>query len=115
MVTKARVLEFLEKQFRESGETAQATQYRMLPKRDHEMGGVVVPPSLLEVETRGVRSLILLVPGGGGHVFSLDGQPVQVLTAQSPLGSALLGQKEGATVVVEIGAGIRQYRILRMS
>ncbi len=115
MLTKAQVIEFLENQFRETGETQQATQYRMLPKRDHEPDGVIVPPALVEVELRGRNSLILLVPGGGGHVFSLEGRPIQVLTVQSPLGSALLGKTAGSTVEVEVAGNPRFYKVLKTS
>jgi hypothetical protein len=111
-IRKSQVIDFLENHFRQEGALPQATMYRMLPRREQAQSDPIAPPALVEVETRGTRSLILLVPGGGGHVFRLEDRPIQVMTAQSPLGSALLGRKLGDTIEVEIAGGSRSYRIL---
>jgi hypothetical protein len=90
----------------------QVLMYRHLPRREHEAQAIIVPPSLVQVELRGVQSWLLLVPGGGGLVTRVAGAPIQVVTPQSPLGERLLGRREGEEVRVRTGSGEREYRIL---
>ena len=91
----------------------QWTMYRMLPIRQAVSGEPIVPPVVVEMETGGIRAWFFLVPGGGGHVLRAQGQPVQVLTPQSPLGEALLGKKVGDSVEVRTASGAtRLYRVV---
>jgi transcription elongation GreA/GreB family factor len=88
--------------------------YRFLPIRDFDAGDVVAPASLSELELSGRKMWVLLVPQHGGLVTQFAGQPVQVVTPNSPLGEAMLGKKQGESFRVQAGTGTRDYRILRI-
>ncbi len=86
--------------------------FRFLPARDGVAGEVIAPGSLVEVETSGRKSWVLIVPQHGGLILQFEGLPVQVLTPQSPLGEALLGKKTGQTADLTTHTGAtRSYRI----
>lgn len=86
--------------------------FRFLPSRDAEPSEVIAPGSLVEVETAGRKSWVLIVPQHGGLILKFEGLPVQVLTPQSPLGEALLGKKSGQTAELTTHTGSsRSYKI----
>jgi transcription elongation GreA/GreB family factor len=74
-----------------------------------------VPGALVELELGGRKALYLIVPQGGGLVLSVEGEPVQVITPQSPLGEAVLGRKKGDAVTVATASGERVYRLVRLA
>ena len=49
--------------------------------------------------------MFFLVPVAGGTKLEVDGQPVLVVTPQSPVGRALIGRYEGDEVSVRAGGG----------
>ncbi|MBU6375608.1 MAG: GreA/GreB family elongation factor [Bdellovibrionales bacterium] len=88
--------------------------YRFLPIRPHEEGDAVAPASLVLVELSGRQLWIFLVPQNGGLITHYEGQPVQVLTPQSPLGEAILGKRTGDQFSIPTASGTRDYRILQI-
>lgn len=90
--------------------------YRFLPLPDYGDGDVACPASLVELESleSGRATQVLIVPKGGGLVLSWEGFPVQVLTPESPLGSALLGKSAGQTFEVSGSSGMRSYRVAQI-
>ena len=94
---------------------AQLLMYRFLPQREYGESDVAVPGALAELGLGERRALYLLVPQGGGLVLRVEGEPVQVITPQSPLGEALLGKKVGDTATVATGSGPRDYQLLSLS
>ena len=88
--------------------------YRFLPIRDFTPEDVVAPASLTELDFSGRKIWVLLVPQHGGLVTQVDGQPVQVVTPNSPLGEAMCGKKAGDSFSVRAGTGTREYRILQI-
>jgi transcription elongation GreA/GreB family factor len=108
----------------------QLLMYRFLPKREALPDDPIAPGALVELELCGEgtdeeppggsanqgsqktpRSFCLIVPSGGGLILSVDGQPVQVVTPQSPLGEALLGHRKSDVITVKT----RRYRILGLT
>mgnify|MGYP006258194871 CR=1 FL=1 len=71
--------------------------------------------ALVEVESAGKTSLLLMMPQGGGVTVTFEGKRIQIVTPNSPLGEALVGQKEGDIAVVEQGPQVREYEILSIS
>ncbi len=90
----------------------QLTMYKFLPLRDFTESDVVCPASLVELQLGERRAYYFVVPNGGGLVMRVGGEPLQVITPQSPLGDALLGKKVGDPVSVATQGAPREYRIL---
>ena len=68
--------------------------------------------ALLELEARDkVCEWYFLAPCAGGTELEFEGRRVLVLTAQSPLGSQLIGARRGGKVVIKIGAGRSDFRV----
>lgn len=133
-VLKSELLGELERYWRDQLASAQADeeqrvaierqllQVRFLPRREFSaVDEIIVPSALVEIETlredgkEGVHSWCYLIPTGGGLILSVAGRPVQVLTPQSPLGSALLGKKRGDDLVIPAGNKSRKIRVVTFS
>jgi transcription elongation GreA/GreB family factor len=74
----------------------------------------VAPTALVELESDGKISYVFLMPKGGGITLKQEGKSIQVVTGQSPLGEALIGQKVGAVAVVDTGRLEKEYEIMRL-
>jgi hypothetical protein len=61
------------------------------------------------------RAACFLAPVGGGITLDVEGVKVQVLTPQSPLGRALLGQRRGDSFEVPTPRGEREYTVLELA
>lgn len=85
----------------------------LMPSRNYGPDEPIIPSSLVELKIEATRSYCFLVTHGGGQVLRLNGVPVQVVTAQSPLGESLLGKKSGDTFDVTSRSGSqRHYQII---
>src|SRR5581483_11142645 len=81
---------------------SQLLMWKYLPIRD--FGGpddVACPAALVELEHGKTRAFYFIAPQGGGLVTRIDGQPVQVITPNSPMGEAIMGKKAGDIVEIE--------------
>ena len=85
--------------------------YRFLHLPEYQSGDLIGPGALVELDLNGRRSCYFLVPQGGGMSLLLEGKPVRVITPNTPLGDALLGQSVGSLVEVESGEVQREYRV----
>ena len=72
----------------------------------------IAATAVIELESDGKRSLCFLMPKGGGMVATIDGKSVHVITPQSPLGAALLGESVGGEVSVLIQGRMKQYEVV---
>lgn len=70
------------------------------------------PTALVEVELGDKKSYVFLMAKGGGFNIRHEGQTIQVLTPNSPLGEALVGLREGDVASIEVGDQVREYEIL---
>ncbi len=68
--------------------------------------------ALVEVELNDKKSFVFVMSKGGGLVLEFEGQAIQVVTPNSPLGEAILGLKSGDVAIVELGARTREYEII---
>ena len=75
---------------------------------------VIAPTAVVELESDGKNSFVFLMPKGGGMNLNYDGKSIHVVTGQSPLGEALLGQKIGGVAVVDTGRQEKEYEILKV-
>ena len=92
----------------------QLTMYKFLPLREYSANDVVCPSALVELDLRGRHAFYLVVPTGGGLVMKIEGQPVQVITPNSPLGAALMGKRVGESVSLTVQGTTRDYRVVGM-
>ena len=86
--------------------------WKFLPLRDFGPDDVACPAALVELEHGKTRAFYFIAPQGGGLVTRIDGQPVQVITPNSPMGEAILGKKAGDTVEIETRSSTRTYRVV---
>jgi hypothetical protein len=86
--------------------------YRFLPSRTYDAVDPIIPTSLVSLRLRETTSYAFIAPRGGGFITVVGGVPLQVLTAQSPLGEALLGKKTGDHVTLEVRGELRDYLIV---
>lgn len=59
-----------------------------------------------------VRTTYFVAPFGGGAKLTVGGEPVQVVTPQSPLGGALLGRTEGEAIELRAKGALRELAIV---
>ncbi|MCA9489293.1 MAG: GreA/GreB family elongation factor [Myxococcales bacterium] len=68
--------------------------------------------ALVELEDDRGRTRTLLVAPRGGMTFDVDGRSIQVVSASSPLGSALGGLEEGEEEEVDSPDGVACWTVL---
>lgn len=74
------------------------TRYRQLPLRAFAPDAAVGLGALVRVADAERQNLYLVGPLAGGLQLSLDGQPVHLVTPQSPTGAELIGKQPGDEV-----------------
>ena len=67
---------------------------------------------IVNTENEKDMKTLLLMPKGGGLSLTFQGQAIQVVTATSPLGQAILGKYVGDDVVYTSGDKTWQYEII---
>jgi hypothetical protein len=88
--------------------------YRFLPVREFTTEDVIAPGCLTELQLGSRKAWYLLVPQHGGLVTQFEGNPVQVITPQSPMGEAILGKRCGDEITVKTSSGERHYQVLQI-
>jgi hypothetical protein len=77
-------------------------QFSALPVRDLGAGEPISLGALVRLEGRG-GSHYFIGPRAGGTEVDVGGDPVLVITPQSPLGRQLMGRKQGDTLQLDLG------------
>lgn len=96
-----------------------AKQFETLAKQVEELRSFIPPVfkgkpidtgALAEVESDGESLLFFLLHCGGGVVVRADDREITVITAASPVGTALIGKMEGDTYSFRAGQqGVIRY------
>lgn len=86
--------------------------YRHTTVKNFTEDDAIANTALVEVSFKGKRQNFLMMPKGGGSQIVFDGVKVQVITPNSPVGSALLGLHVGDTAIVENDAQNLEYEVL---
>jgi hypothetical protein len=92
-------------------EAAQAvSQFSALPARDFVAGEPISLGALVRLDGRG-QNQYFIGPRAGGTEIDAGGEPVLVITPQSPLGRQLMGRKQGDRLQLELGGKRSEYLI----
>ena len=86
--------------------------FENLPIKEFNDDSAIATTALVEVSLKEKVSFVLVMPKGGGQSALYEGTPVQVITAESPLGRALIGRHVGDIVELTAGQTKREYEIL---
>lgn len=93
----------------------QLALYRHLEMKNFTEENPITSTALVEVDLNGKKSLVFVMPKGGGLSINYDGQPIQIVTPASPLGESLVGLKAGDVAQIEAHGHMREYEILNVS
>ncbi len=83
--------------------------------KDFTEGCVIANTALVEVLLNDKTSFVLIMPKGGGQTTQFEGQSIQVITPESPLGRMLIGKSAGDLVTFVAGDKTREYEIISLS
>lgn len=83
-----------------------------LQPRTFADGDTIQQGAVVCLEHQGTRSWYFLIPVAGGQRVTFNGREYQTLTAQSPLGAALIGLSAGDDVEVTTPQGLRTSEII---
>ncbi len=100
-------------QSRQAAEMAAAIQeFETLAPRAFTKGESIDVGALVELEQGKERSLYFIGPRAGGTEVKHDDREVLVITPQSPLGSQLVGKKQGDRLQLTLAGAKNQYRVV---
>ena len=86
---------------------------RETPTRPFSKSEAITPGALIEAEVDGQSHLFFLITdGAAGLSLEEDGKRVQVITARSPMGQALIGRYRGESTEVEVGKHLTEVEIV---
>lgn len=80
------------------------TQYKFFEAGDFSATTPIAVGALVELSSDAKKMLCFIVPHGIGRRIVALGKDVQVVTAQSPLGSAMIGRTLGEEFTLAVGA-----------
>lgn len=88
------------------------TLFKFIQLKDFAAADPIAATALVEISLKGKRSFVFLSPKGGGMNVAFEGQIIQIITPNSPLGEALLDLHAGDTAMVGSGDREIEYQIL---
>lgn len=89
--------------------------FENLQLRDFGSGAKIALTALVEIQHEEKSQLLLLMPRGGGLSTMSDGQSVQVITPESPMGRALIGREAGDWIELRTGSQLKEYEVISVS
>ncbi|MGB8355725.1 MAG: GreA/GreB family elongation factor [Chthoniobacteraceae bacterium] len=96
-------------------ETLKARQeFAALKPRDFGKDDPIDIGALVEIESPEETSTYFIGPRAGGTEITHQQKTILVITPQSPLGSQLIGRKQGNTLEISIGRSRSKYRITKV-
>ena len=99
-------------QSKQAAETAQAVhEFASLFPRNFKEGDTIDVSAFVELKSRNQSAFYFVGPRAGGTEVFEDGKEILVITPQSPLGSQLIGKKQGDKVKLAIAGTTSDFRI----
>ena len=103
-------------QSRQAAVAQQAIEdFTKLALKDFTKADAIDLAALVELESKGERSVFFIGPCKGGLEIQQNGREVLVLTPQAPLGQQLVGRKQGDCFKWGEGRFATEYRITAVS
>ena len=100
-------------QSRQAAEVALAMQrYESLPLRQFGAQEPIDIGAVVELERDGEHTFYFIGPLAGGIEVDCEGQSVQVITPQSPMGQQLVGHKQDECLSIRFGGTSGSFRIV---
>ena len=100
----------------QAAEVMQAMQrYKTLPLREFAAQEPIGLGAVVELERKGARAVYFVGPLAGGVEIDCEGQAIQVITPQSPMGLQLAGHRQGARLKIQVGGTSDVYRIVAVT
>ncbi len=91
------------------------TSVTLLEPRRFEPSSAISVSALVALDDGHRTAFYFIAPVGGGLELEVDGHAVRILTPQSPLGRALLGQGLGSDLEVRTPQGLREYSVVALT
>ncbi len=85
-----------------------------LDLKDFHQRDKINSTALVQVKSQGKISHFFLLAKGGAVTVHFEGQKVQTITPQTPLGEALQDLRTGDIASIETGSQIREYEVLQI-
>jgi transcription elongation GreA/GreB family factor len=99
-------------QSKQAAETAQAVhEFASLFPRNFRDGDAIDVGAFVELKSKSQSAFYFVGPRAGGTEVIEDGKEILVITPQSPLGSQLIGQKQGDKIKLTIAGSNSEFRI----
>jgi transcription elongation GreA/GreB family factor len=103
-------------QSRQAAEMQAAIQeFEAMQPRAFGKGELIDVGAVVELEQGKERMVYFIGPRAGGTEVTLDDREILVITPQSPLGSQLVGKKQGDRLQLTIAGTRNQYRVVAVS
>lgn len=100
-------------QSRQAAEMQAAIQeFETMQPRAFGKGDAIDVGAMVELEQGKERTIYFIGPRAGGTEVTLDEREILVITPQSPLGSQLVGKKQGDRLQLTIAGTRNQYRVV---
>lgn len=103
-------------QSRQAAEMQAAIQeFESMEPKAFGKGELIDVGAIVELEQGKERTVYFIGPRAGGTEVTLDEREILVITPQSPLGSQLVGKKQGDRLQLTIAGTRNQYRVVAVS
>lgn len=86
--------------------------FRVLELKEFKPGSRIESTALVEVDLDGKSVHVFIAPARGSLTITHEGRVIQIITPQSPLGSALLGLREGDVAKVDKSPRLLEYEVV---
>lgn len=108
----------LESSFLAQGQSRQAlelqeaiAQFEQLPAREFSPDEPIKPGAVVELQSGPEKDVYFLGPRAGGTEVMFEQKEVLVITPESPLGSQLVGKKQGEKYRFELAGRKKDYTV----
>lgn len=93
---------------------AAITHFEKLSPREFAAGAPIDTGALVQLQSGREKSFYFMGPRAGGTEVVQDENEILVITPESPLGSQLLGKKQGDKCQIELAGQKQEHKVVRV-